>query len=503
MHLHEFVIFPTMHLRNGEVIRFTQGDLNNPTVYSSDPIACAQGWIAQGAKWMQVINLDAAFDEDASHHWPLIEKLCALDINVQYGGGMRNQNDIDWAIRVGINRVLISTAAVENPQLIADNISRYGSDAIALAIDTDQQGEVLTHGWKSAGGIQAVTLGIQMHHLGITTAVHTSINRDGSMTGIDLETSTDLARLTGLNVIVGGGIGSLEDVVECYNQHGISGVLIGKALHTQQVDLKKALHTAQQKIAFDSGLPKWKEEQKSYISQLRYELSMSHLEQHLHEKGKLHILDAGGGNGLDSVRLARQKHRLDLVDVSSTMLQDHRNLADAAGVTDRITAHPLDIRQIHKRFQPNQFDAILCHNVIQYLDDWEEMLLTTLNTLKPKGILSLVTLNQYALPYRAAFIDDDPDQALNLLDQYITPSHIFEADTTQFTHGYLSHWLEENDYTLLAYYGIGCMHHHPLAASASYDVTMVNKFHQLERALANRSPYKETARFLQLIAQKN
>ncbi len=184
MNYNDFTIFPAIHLRNGEVVRFTRGDIRNPVVFHTDPIACAQQWMDQGAQWLQLINLDAAFDEDATNNWQLIEEICQLDINIQFGGGIRKISDVDWAIKSGIKRVIIGTAAVENPQLMADAITHYGSEAIILGIDADAEGEVQIRGWRTGGSVQATGLAIQMRQLGVTSAIHTSIHLDGSMTGV-------------------------------------------------------------------------------------------------------------------------------------------------------------------------------------------------------------------------------------------------------------------------------------------------------------------------------
>jgi len=242
-----------MHLKNGKSFDFTENEETEPGIPDLlEPVACAKYWIEQNADWIHVINVDAAHDEDASHNWSLIESICELPISVQYGGGIRSMEDIDWAIRIGVTRIVLNTAAVENPIVVAEAVTKYGGDRFVLAVNTDPAGEVMTHGWRMAGGLQAVTLGVQMYHLGITNAVHTRIQPDGTMSGADLQVSKELAQLTGLNVIVGGEVRDMDDVVECYNHLGISGVLIGKALHTGKIDLKKALRATSRKIAFES-----------------------------------------------------------------------------------------------------------------------------------------------------------------------------------------------------------------------------------------------------------
>ena len=252
MKLNSFTIFPAIHLRDGKVVRFTQGNIGEAVVFHKDPLACAQQWIDQGAEWLQVINLDAAFDEEASINWRLIEKMCAKNVNIQFGGGIRCMDDVHWAIKTGIKRVIIGTAAVVQPEMMATAIAAYGGDAIVLGIDADAAGEVQIHGWQTGASVQAASLAIQMRQLGVTTAIHTSIHLDGSMTGVDLEASIELARISGLNIVVGGGIGSLEDLLDCFNNKGISGVIVGQALYTGKLDLKKALRTAAQKDSFET-----------------------------------------------------------------------------------------------------------------------------------------------------------------------------------------------------------------------------------------------------------
>ena len=307
MYLNHFSIFPAIHLRNGKVVRFEPGDISHPIVFDTDPIACAQRWIGEGARWLQVVNLDAAFDEEASHNWDLISQMAGLDVNIQFGGGIRSLDDVDWAIRSGIKRVILGTAAVESPQIMAQSIARYGNEAIVLGIDADASGEVKTHGWQSAGSIQATAFAIQMRQLGVTTAVHTSIHRDGSMTGADLEASIDLARASGLRIIVGGGIGSMEDVRECFNKDGIDGVIIGKALYTGQVELKNALRVSERKDSFEAAVENWKVDQNKPWNRFGYELVEHNLKNHIPvDSPPLRILDAGGGNGLHSLPLAHE-----------------------------------------------------------------------------------------------------------------------------------------------------------------------------------------------------
>ena len=500
MKLNKFTIFPAIHLRNGEVVRFTQGDTQNPVVFHNNPLACAQQWIDQGAEWLQVINLDAAFNEDATNNWALIEEICKLSANIQFGGGIRCMDDVHWAMKSGIKRVILGTAAVKNPQLMADAIAEYGSDSIILAIDTDSEGEVQIHGWRAGGSVQAAGLAIQMRQLGVTSAIHTSIHLDGSMTGTDLEASIELARISGLNIVVGGGIGSHADVLECYNNEGINGVIIGKALYTGSLDLKTALQSAIQKDSFENSVTDWKSEQKTTWAKFSYELVENNLTKHIPvDSPPLRILDAGGGNGLDSLALARMNHQVDIVDTSQKMLDDAKANAALAGVSGRLDTHSIDILNIARKFSKDEFDMILCHNVAQFYEDIEPLLDALLGVLKPGGILSLIVPNQYSLPYQAAFLNGDLDEAFELLDQKQQYNSIFGVDVHEFRADELIDWVEQKGCRVEKHYGIRCMYNYWGTNEEKEDVEVYEKLKKLEFSLTDREPYKHTARLFQLI----
>ena len=504
MYLNKFTIFPAIHLRNGEVVRFTRGDTSQPIVFNTDPVACAQQWIDEGAEWLQVVNLDAAFNEEAGNNWELIQQMARLDVDIQFGGGIRSLDDVDWAIKSGIKRVIIGTAAVENPQIMAQAIARYGSDAVVLGIDADASGEVLIHGWRAGGSVQATVLAIQMRQLGVTTAIHTSIHRDGSMTGVDLEASIDLAGLSGLRIIVGGGIGSMMDMRECFDKAGIDGVIVGKALYTGNVDLKEALRVCDRKESFEAGLSRWKADQLMPWNRIGYELIEHNLKKHIPvESRPLRILDAGGGNGLASLTLARMNHQVDLVDLSRKMLDDARAKAALAGVTDRLRTHASDILGIADQFAENEFDIVLCHNVIQFVDDVIPLLQVLHRVLKPGGFLSLVTSNQHALPYQAAFGEQDLDKAYELLDPSDQHNPVFDIVAHEYQPDEVMAWLTEMGLSLEKHYGIRCLSDY-WGTTEQKDASVVQeKLKKLEMELTERAPYKLTARQFQLIARKS
>ena len=504
MLLNKFTIFPAIHLRNGEVLRFDSGDTATAKDVPTDPVACARQWIEQGAEWLQLVNLDAAFDNDLDSNRETIARICALGARIQYGGGIRSLEDVDRAIGSGVERVMIGTAAVENPQLVAQAIASHGSEAVVLAIDADASGEVHTHGWRSRGSVQAAALAIQMRQLGVTTAVHTSIQQDGSMTGADLESSTELARVSGLQIIVGGGIASMKDLQACFNRDGIDGVIVGKALHSGALDLRQALQVTRRKESFEAALPSWKQDQQQVWNRFGYELIEHNLKKHIPvDSPPLRILDAGGGNGLDSLRLARMNHRVELVDISRQMLDDARASAALAGVGDRLHTRAIDILDIPEYYDRDTFDIVLCHNVIQFVDDVNSRLQGLADVLKPGGFISLVSTNQYSLPYQAAFLEQDLDKAfasLEIVDQY---NPVFDLDAHEYRPDEIIDRLDSMGFTLEKHYGIRCLFNYWGTNELKEDSEVYEKLRKLEYELTERYPYLLTARQFQLILRKN
>ena len=498
-----FSIYPAIHLKNGKSIDFTFREDNlDPVLELPDPLESARFWIEQGANWLHVMNIDAAFDEEASHSWALVEQLCDLPVRIQYSGGIRSEADITWAIEKGVDRLLINAAAIETPELIADAITQHGSERIALAINTNAHGKVVTRGWQEAGGVEAVVLGIQMKQLGVMTLVHTRVQEDGTMTGVDLDVSSQLAQLTGLDVIVGGEIRSMDDVLDCYNQDGITGILVGKALHSGEIDLEGALKETAQQLSLEASLPKWKQDQLSVKAISRYTLTRRRLFEHFEPQPSQRVLDAGGGNGLDSLFLAAHDLQVDLVDRSRAMLHDFENLSNDYRLQRTVNVHRQDLRRLGHLFPEPVFDLALCHNVIQYSSHWEAVLEAVLRTLKPGGLLSLVTRNHHAAPYEADIIGLPESDLTAMLVSHTGRSSVFDSDLTLFSPEYLHGWFQRNGCHVLADYGVLCLHAHPALTHVDNESLVLSKIEALDIEMGCRSPHKDVAHYLQFIVRK-
>jgi phosphoribosylformimino-5-aminoimidazole carboxamide ribotide isomerase len=241
-------IYPAIDLRNGRVVRLEYGDPRRQTVFSDDPMLVAQRWIAHGASWLHVVNLDGAFEETGRDNWELLSRLTSLQVRVQFGGGLRRMADVERALELGATRVILGTAAVENPDLVAQALVRHGADRIVAGLDA-RDGQIKIRGWRNDGALSALDLARQMAGLGLRTAIHTDISRDGVLTGVNAAASAALARGSGLAVIASGGVASLDDVRQAMALvgDGVSGLIIGRALYDGRIDLAQALAIAEEK----------------------------------------------------------------------------------------------------------------------------------------------------------------------------------------------------------------------------------------------------------------
>ena len=241
----KFTIYPAVDLRNGSVVRLEQGDPERQTTFGSDAGEMARKWVKAGARWLHVVNLDGAFDEAGSANWQVLPEIAAAGAEVQFGGGLRSLEDAERALQAGVSRIVLGTAAVENPDLVAELVQRYGSDRVAVGIDA-RDGQVRTRGWQSNASISSLSLAMQMRALGIQRVIYTDIARDGLLHGVNGEATRQLAQESGLSVIASGGASSLDDVraATALAPSGVDGLIIGRALYDDRISLEEALAIA-------------------------------------------------------------------------------------------------------------------------------------------------------------------------------------------------------------------------------------------------------------------
>ncbi|GAB4546185.1 MAG: 1-(5-phosphoribosyl)-5-[(5-phosphoribosylamino) methylideneamino]imidazole-4-carboxamide isomerase [Anaerolineae bacterium] len=237
------IIYPALDLRGGKVVRLRQGDPTQQKTYGDDPILIAQRWIAGGAQWLHVVNLDGAFNQ-ANDNEQILGRLAQLNIPIQFGGGIRSLEDAARALELGVKRVILGTSAIQRPELAAQAVETFGAEAVSVALDS-KNGEVVTHGWQQGAGITSVEAGKRFAALGIRHALFTDISRDGEMRGANLEATIALARETGLQVIASGGVSSLAEITQLRQSGVVAGAILGTALYEGKIDLSQAIHIAE------------------------------------------------------------------------------------------------------------------------------------------------------------------------------------------------------------------------------------------------------------------
>lgn len=239
----DFIVYPAIDLRFGNVVRLQQGKAGKQTVYSNNSEAVAKKWIQEGAEWLHVVSLNGAFGETTQKNEEALEKILSSGkgrLRIQFGGGIRTISEIEKVLSLGVSRVVLGTAVIENPDFGLKALKRFGSKKIAFAMDAVNQ-ELMTLGWQSHSGVSMQSLAKTLADAGAQTLIYTNIQKDGMQTGVDWENAKRLADQTGLAVIASGGTAELADVARV-KLAGLEGVIIGRALYEGNFSLKEALN---------------------------------------------------------------------------------------------------------------------------------------------------------------------------------------------------------------------------------------------------------------------
>ncbi|RCX08913.1 1-(5-phosphoribosyl)-5-[(5-phosphoribosylamino)methylideneamino] imidazole-4-carboxamide isomerase [Anaerobacterium chartisolvens] len=235
------IIYPAVDIKDGKCVRLSQGRFNQMTVYSDNPADMASKWQAEGAEYLHVVDLDGARTGEPANIGVISEMASAAAIPVQVGGGIRSIETIEKILSKGISRVILGTSAVRNPELVKNAVNTFGN-AIVIGIDAIN-GMVAIEGWEKTSEFTAVEFAKRMAGLGVKTIIYTDISKDGMLSGPNLNAMSEMLRESGIEVIASGGVGSLKDIEDLRNI-GMPGAIVGKALYTGNVDLKRAIELA-------------------------------------------------------------------------------------------------------------------------------------------------------------------------------------------------------------------------------------------------------------------
>lgn len=240
-------IYPAIDLRGGKCVRLTEGDFAKETIFSENPAAMAVRWKNEGAEFLHVVDLDGAVAGVSQNMAAIKSIIEVVNIPVQLGGGIRSMENIENWLNLGVNRVILGSAAVRNPQLVAEACKKF-PERIVVGIDA-RDGYVAVDGWGKNSQVKATDLASSLADYGVAAIIFTDISRDGTLSGVNAEVTAEIAVCSGIPVIASGGVASLDDI-RCllpYEKQGISGCVIGKAIYTGAVKLEEAIKLAGEK----------------------------------------------------------------------------------------------------------------------------------------------------------------------------------------------------------------------------------------------------------------
>ena len=235
------ILFPAIDLKQGQAVRLRRGEMASATVFNEDPVAQARAFVAAGFRWLHVVDLDGAFAGRSENRAVVEAILAAVEVPVQLGGGLRDLAGIEVWLAAGLRRVILGTAAVKDPELVRAACKAFPG-RVAVGLDA-RDGKVAVEGWAQASELEALDLARKFEDAGVSTIIYTDIDRDGMLSGLNVEATVALARAVSIPVIASGGLAGIEDLrrLLAAGEPGVEGAICGRALYDGRLDAAVAL----------------------------------------------------------------------------------------------------------------------------------------------------------------------------------------------------------------------------------------------------------------------
>ncbi len=233
------LIIPAIDIKQGRCVRLQQGNMDLETKYSDNPLEIALKWESSGAELIHIVDLDGAFKKQIINHETIKHIAENTDVPIQVGGGIRNEDTVKMYFDLGVNRVIIGSEALYNPDFVFTICKKYPGK-IVVGIDA-KDGMVAVEGWSEISDVSAVELAQKYESNGVAAIIFTDIRRDGMQTGPNIEATNELAKAVDIPVIASGGVASIKDIKELLKYKEIFGVVTGRALYEGKLDLKEAI----------------------------------------------------------------------------------------------------------------------------------------------------------------------------------------------------------------------------------------------------------------------
>ncbi len=237
------IVIPAVDIKGGRCVRLFQGKMDAETVYGDDPAQMARKWESMGAELLHIVDLDGAVGGSPVNREVIARMTEALDIPCELGGGIRNMETIESYLELGLDRVVLGTAAVKQPDLIREACKKFPGK-IVVGIDA-KDGRVAVEGWTETTDLDAVIMARQFEDMGVRAINYTDISRDGAMEGPNLEATSEMANAVAIPVVAAGGVTRMEDLINLF-ETGVEGAITGKAIYEGTIDLKDAIERLSQ-----------------------------------------------------------------------------------------------------------------------------------------------------------------------------------------------------------------------------------------------------------------
>ena len=234
-----FTVFPAIDLKNGQCVRLKKGNMEQATVFHNEPAKQAALFEEAGCKWLHVVDLDGAFEGKSINHTAIEAILKKTDLSVQLGGGIRTLKNIEDWLAMGVKRIILGTAAIEQPTLLKEATQLFPNQ-ILVGIDCHFE-KVASHGWSKTSQLGLQTFAKSLEDIGVTAIIYTDIDRDGILTGPNFESSKRLANSVSIPVIISGGVKNTDDIrkARSLQKEGITGIIVGRAYYEGHISPKE------------------------------------------------------------------------------------------------------------------------------------------------------------------------------------------------------------------------------------------------------------------------
>ena len=235
------ILYPAIDIKDGVCVRLLRGDMSAATIFNTDPADQGRAFADAGFEWLHIVDLNGAAEGRPVNADAVAAILDAVDMPAQLGGGIRDLATVDRWLDAGVQRVILGTAALANPELVM-TACKLHPGRVAVGIDA-RDGRVAVEGWAKTSDVRALDLALRFEDAGVATIIYTDINRDGAMSGLNVEATVDLAFALTTPVIASGGVSSVADLLElkANQEAGIDGVICGRALYDGRIDPAEAL----------------------------------------------------------------------------------------------------------------------------------------------------------------------------------------------------------------------------------------------------------------------